>query len=470
MAANLTDTQIQPNGNMVWDGTKWIRQSSTAALGTVTADQGAAGVTAWPVDVSDDATRDNGKIDIASLDQYVPVSGRLPVDGSGVTQPVSGTVTANAGTNLNTSALALEAGGNLATIAGKDFATQVTLSSVLTELQAKADLAETQPVSLATVPSHAVTNAGTFVVQENGAVLTALQIIDNFISGSRGLVTEDNSAAIKTAVETIDNVVSGSEAQVDVVTFPPDLTATDSYDMTGGTVTKSFAISGYASASVSISGTWTGSWGFQVSTDGGTSFQNSYAFRHNTAVSTGTASANGLFTFLFTSGLSHVAIRTTGGGTGTSNIGWRATVNNTPIPVNAAAEGEAPPIFVGSVGGVNSSEDAITAIRVFNTPPSSDAAGTVVRVVPYTYSNINSNATTVVKDGAGILHAININTLGAAANMATIYDNNAGSGTVIGIINTTQSNNPHIFDIEFATGLTIVTATGTAANMTVSYK
>lgn len=41
----------------------------------------------------------------------------LKVDGSGVTQPVSGTVTANAGTNLNTSLLALETGGNLATAA-----------------------------------------------------------------------------------------------------------------------------------------------------------------------------------------------------------------------------------------------------------------------------------------------------------------------------------------------------------------
>jgi len=40
----------------------------------------------------------------------------------------SGTVTANAGTNLNTSALALEAGGNLASIAGEDFATQTTLN------------------------------------------------------------------------------------------------------------------------------------------------------------------------------------------------------------------------------------------------------------------------------------------------------------------------------------------------------
>lgn len=37
----------------------------------------------------------------------------------------------------------------------------------------------TLPVSLASVPSHAVTNAGTFVVQENGAALTALQKIDD---------------------------------------------------------------------------------------------------------------------------------------------------------------------------------------------------------------------------------------------------------------------------------------------------
>lgn len=41
----------------------------------------------------------------------------LKVDGSAVTQPVSGSVTANAGTNLNTSLLALESGGNLAGIA-----------------------------------------------------------------------------------------------------------------------------------------------------------------------------------------------------------------------------------------------------------------------------------------------------------------------------------------------------------------
>jgi hypothetical protein len=39
----------------------------------------------------------------------VTASGAAKVDGSGATQPISGTVTANAGTNLNTSALALDA-------------------------------------------------------------------------------------------------------------------------------------------------------------------------------------------------------------------------------------------------------------------------------------------------------------------------------------------------------------------------
>ena len=52
------------------------------------------------------------------------------------TGAIAGTVTANAGTNLNTSALALETGGNLATIAGKDFATQTTLAALNTKVTA----------------------------------------------------------------------------------------------------------------------------------------------------------------------------------------------------------------------------------------------------------------------------------------------------------------------------------------------
>jgi hypothetical protein len=46
-------------------------------------------------------------------------------------------------------------------------------------LKVEAFSGETLPVSLASVPSHAVTNAGTFAVQVDGASLTALQKIDD---------------------------------------------------------------------------------------------------------------------------------------------------------------------------------------------------------------------------------------------------------------------------------------------------
>lgn len=88
----------------------------------------------------------------------------------------------------------------------------------------------------------------------------------------------------------------------------------------------------------------------------------------------------------------------------------------------------------------------------------------------WAYSNITTNTTTVVKSGAGILHGITINNAGASANVLTIYDNTAGSGTVIGTIDTVELNGRYLpFDVRFGTGLTIVTATGTAADVTVAY-
>jgi len=167
---------------------------------------------------------------------------------------VSGSVTANAGTNLNTSLLALESGGNLdlitsntgdlvtltevkaleddpsgtghagvkmlvtrrdtpantsdtdgdyeflqmsagrlwtsttvtGAVAVTDNSGSLTVDApvgtpVFVRLSDGASAISTLPVSLASVPSHAVTNAGTFVVQENGAALTSLQLIDDVI-------------------------------------------------------------------------------------------------------------------------------------------------------------------------------------------------------------------------------------------------------------------------------------------------
>lgn len=68
-------------------------------------------------------------------------------------------------------------GTNISSGASIDISTLATSAkqdTLLTELQLKADLTETQPVSLASVPSHAVTNAGTFAVQVTSAPTTAV--------------------------------------------------------------------------------------------------------------------------------------------------------------------------------------------------------------------------------------------------------------------------------------------------------
>ncbi len=87
----------------------------------------------------------------------------------------------------------------------------------------------------------------------------------------------------------------------------------------------------------------------------------------------------------------------------------------------------------------------------------------------FTGTNITTNATTTLKSRPGILAAIAINKAGASANTATIYDNTVGSGTKIGTIDTTAGIGTIAYDAVFSTGLTIVTATGTAADLTVMW-
>jgi len=116
---------------------------------------------ALPTGASTSAKQDTGNTSLASID------GKITAVNTGAVVVASGSITANAGTNLNTSALALAA-----TQTDKSQFTKIT------------DGTDT-------------------------ALVTA--------SGEQN-VLETNSAAIKTAVEKIDDAISGSEMQVDVVT------------------------------------------------------------------------------------------------------------------------------------------------------------------------------------------------------------------------------------------------------------
>ncbi|MCA1832561.1 MAG: hypothetical protein LC750_07490 [Actinobacteria bacterium] len=85
----------------------------------------------------------------------------------------------------------------------------------------------------------------------------------------------------------------------------------------------------------------------------------------------------------------------------------------------------------------------------------------------FLFSNITTATTTTIKSGAGLLHAVVINTRGVAST-ATVYDNTAGSGTKIATIDTTLSTTAFLYDAAFATGLTVVTV-GTA-DLTFTYR
>lgn len=85
-------------------------------------------------------------------------------------------------------------------------------------------------------------------------------------------------------------------------------------------------------------------------------------------------------------------------------------------------------------------------------------------------SHIATNTTTVVKSGAGVLHSIVINTKGGVGNTITVYNNTAGSGTILAIIDSTASVGTLLYDLQFSVGLTIVTATGTAPDITVTFQ
>lgn len=82
--------------------------------------------------------------------------------------------------------------------------------------------------------------------------------------------------------------------------------------------------------------------------------------------------------------------------------------------------------------------------------------------------NITTATTTTVKSGAGVFASLNVNT-GGASSTATVYDNTAGSGTKLGTFSTaTQGVFP--VNLAFATGLTVVTANGTPADITIAYR
>jgi hypothetical protein len=180
----------------------------------------------------------------------------LKVDGSAVTQPVSIastlTVTGTGGTFPVT-----DSGGSLTVDAPVGTPVFVRLSD------GSAAIA-TLPVSLASVPSHAVTNAGTFVVQVDGTALTRLTdietntdsgaVVGNGAAATAQRVTLANDStgivALTTSTASIGKLASNSGVTIGAVeiasaqTLATVTTVTTVSTLTGGGVAHDGADSG----------------------------------------------------------------------------------------------------------------------------------------------------------------------------------------------------------------------------------
>lgn len=88
----------------------------------------------------------------------------------------------------------------------------------------------------------------------------------------------------------------------------------------------------------------------------------------------------------------------------------------------------------------------------------------------YASAHITSNATTLVYTGAGVLHTICINDQGASANIATVDDALTATTPTLAVIDTVTTIGCQLYDAAFSTGLTVVTGTGTAGDLTVTYR
>ena len=84
----------------------------------------------------------------------------------------------------------------------------------------------------------------------------------------------------------------------------------------------------------------------------------------------------------------------------------------------------------------------------------------------FTPVHIAANGTTTIKNSAGTLGAVVINSKGASSNILTLLD----GGTTLAIIDTTSALGTIPYMCDFLTNLTAVLGTGSAADITVVFR
>src|SRR3990167_9372023 len=135
---------------------------------------------------------------LAGSELQVDIVGSLPAGTAAI-----GKLAANSGVDIgDVDILSIAAGDNnignvdIVTVPADPFGANADVASATGSISAKLRFIASTGIPITgtvTVGSHAVTNAGTFVVQEDGASLTALQLIDDAIYADNAAWTDDVS-------------------------------------------------------------------------------------------------------------------------------------------------------------------------------------------------------------------------------------------------------------------------------------
>ena len=81
-------------------------------------------------------------------------------------------------------------------------------------------------------------------------------------------------------------------------------------------------------------------------------------------------------------------------------------------------------------------------------------------------STVTSSAASLVKSGAGFLHAVIVNS--TAAGLVTIWDSTTLTGTKIGTLKASIVEGTYVYDVKFSTGLQVTSPN--SANLTIVYR
>lgn len=151
-----------------------------------------------------------------------------------------------------------------------------------------------------------------------------------------------------------------------------------------------------------------------------------------------------------------------------TNASLAVTAAALPLPTGASTEATLASIDsktaeFGTAG--TPSADVISVQGVSGGEP----VNVVIQPATSGYVYLSANGTTTAKSGAGVLRRIVIGSKGLLSNTLTVYDNTTATGSIIALIDTTYAQT-FDFEVDFTTGLTLVLANGTAANVTVIFE